>query len=173
MVTFIRPLKSVNLSERTSIVTEGVLAGVMLAAGQHVQVLFPEGVCHLDRHQLTVQAADDLVKATDIARAMVARYGMDEDLGHVSYDTDRPGFLGTGDQSSWLNRRYSDATAERMDAKVRDIVDGVFKRTLALLETNRDLLEQSAQDLLQRETLNEPDLVAMGSKVKRTEAVAA
>ena len=47
-------------------------------------------------------AADDLVKATDIARAMVARYGMDEDLGHVSYDTDRPGFLGTGDQCSWL-----------------------------------------------------------------------
>ncbi|WP_282438758.1 MULTISPECIES: AAA family ATPase [unclassified Brevundimonas] len=97
-------------------------------------------------------AADDLVKATDIARAMVARYGMDEDLGHVSYDTDRPGFLGTGDQSSWLNRRYSDATAERMDAKVRDIVDGVFKRTLTFLETNLDLLEQSAQDLLQRAT---------------------
>ena len=90
-------------------------------------------------------AADDLVKATDIARAMVARYGMDEDLGHVSYDTDRPGFLG----------------------------DGVFKRNLTLLETNLDLLEQSAQDLLQRETLVEPDLVAIGSKVKRTEAVAA
>ena len=98
---------------------------------------------------------------------------MDEDLGHVSYDTDRPGFLGTGDQSSWLNRRYSDATAERMDAKVRDIVDGVFKRTLSLLEANRALLEQSAQDLLQRETLDEPDLVAIGAKVKRTEAVAA
>jgi len=112
-------------------------------------------------------------KATDIARAMVARYGMDEDLGHVSYDTDRPGFLGTGDQASWLNRRYSEATAERMDLKVRDIVDGVFKRTLTLLETNLDLLEQSAQDLLQRETLDEPDLVAIGSKVKRTEAVAA
>lgn len=118
-------------------------------------------------------AADDLVKATDIARAMVARYGMDEDLGHVSYDTDRPGFLGTGDQASWLNRRYSEATAERMDLKVRDIVDGVFKRTLSLLEANRALLEQSAQDLLQRETLDEPDLVAIGSKVKRTEAVAA
>lgn len=36
--------------------------------------------------------------------------------------------------------------------KLRDIVDGVFKRTLTLLETNLDLLEQSAQDLLQRET---------------------
>lgn len=51
--------------------------------------------------------------------------------------------------------------------------DGVFKRTLSLLEANRALLEQSAQDLLQRETLDEPDLVAIGSKVKRTEAVAA
>lgn len=90
-----------------------------------------------------------------------------------SRDSDRPGFLGTGDQSSWLNRRYSDATAERMDAKVRDIVDGVFKRTLTLLETKLDLLEQSAQDPLQRETLDEPNLVAIGSKVKRTEAVAA
>ncbi len=104
-------------------------------------------------------------KATDIARAMVARYGMDEDLGHVSYDTDRPGILGTGDHSSWPNRRYSNATAERMDATVREIVDGVSKRARNLLETNLDLLEQSAQDLLQRETLDEPDLVAMGSKV--------
>ena len=42
-----------------------------------------------------------------------------------------------------------------------------------LQSINRALLEQSAQDLLQRETLDEPDLVAIGSKVKRTEAVAA
>ena len=67
-------------------------------------------------------------KATDIARAMVARYGMDEDLGHVSYDTDRPGFLGTGDQSSWLNRRYSEATAERMDQKVAWVKEGAGDR---------------------------------------------
>lgn len=106
-------------------------------------------------------AADDLVKATDIARAIVARYGMDEDLGHVSYDTDRPGFLGKGDQSSWLNRRYSAATAERMDAKVRDIVEGVFKRARTLLKTNLDLLDQSAQDRLQRATLDETDLVQL------------
>jgi cell division protease FtsH len=122
---------------------------------------------------LSTGAADDLVKATDIARAMVARYGMDADLGHVSYDSERPGFLGTGDASSWLNRRYSEATAERMDQKVREVVDGVFKRTVTLLEANRDLLEQSAQDLLQRETLDEPDLVAIAAKVRRTERAAA
>ncbi|MFZ5783349.1 MAG: cell division protein FtsH, partial [Pseudomonadota bacterium] len=86
---------------------------------------------------------------------------------------ERPGFLGTGDQASWLNRRYSEATAERMDQKVREVVDGVFKRTLALLESNRGLLEQSARDLLQRETLDETELNEIGLKVKRTEAVAA
>jgi len=43
---------------------------------------------------LSTGAVDDLVKATDIAPAMVARYGMDAEPGHVSYDSDRPGFVG-------------------------------------------------------------------------------
>lgn len=51
--------------------------------------------------------------------------------------------------------------------------NGMRRASVTLLETNLDLLEQSAQDLLQRETLDEPDLVAIGSKVNRTEAVAA
>ncbi|OOY26392.1 cell division protein FtsH [Thioclava sp. L04-15] len=115
---------------------------------------------------LSTGAADDLVKATDIARAMVARYGMDPDLGHVSYDSERPGFLGTGDQSSWLNRRYSEATAEAMDRKVRDIVDGVFERAVALLTTNRALLEETARRLLEKETLDETDLAEVQGKVQ-------
>ncbi|MEG3116667.1 ATP-dependent zinc metalloprotease FtsH [Salinicola sp. 4072] len=122
---------------------------------------------------LSTGAADDLVKATDIARAMVARYGMDEELGHVSYDTDRPGFLGTGDQTSWLNRRYSEATAERMDAAVKAIIDKVFARTVAILEANRALLEETARELLDRETLDEPDLAAVAEKVRVPEVAAA
>ncbi len=122
---------------------------------------------------LSTGAADDLVKATDIARAMVARYGMDPDLGHVSYDSERPGFLGTGDQSSWLNRRYSDATAERMDRKVREVIDGVFDRTLSMLEANRDLLAETARSLLERETLDEADLAAIAARVRRPERSAA
>ncbi|GAB4258395.1 MAG: ATP-dependent zinc metalloprotease FtsH [Pararhodobacter sp.] len=116
---------------------------------------------------LSTGAADDLVKATDIARAMVARYGMDPDLGHVSYDTDRPGFLGSGDQSSWLNRRYSDATAERMDAKVREVIDRVFDRTLALLDANRELLKETSRALLERETLGDSELSAIAERVER------
>ncbi|MFP4405731.1 ATP-dependent zinc metalloprotease FtsH [Rhodosalinus sp.] len=116
---------------------------------------------------LSTGAADDLVKATDIARAMIARYGMDDDLGHVSYDTDRPGFLGTGEQSSWLNRRYSDATAERMDAKVREVIDAVFRRTVAILSDNADLLRDSAAQLLEQETLDDRDLGAIAARVVR------
>ncbi|WPY96823.1 ATP-dependent zinc metalloprotease FtsH [Limimaricola variabilis] len=119
---------------------------------------------------LSTGAADDLVKATDIARAMVARYGMDPDLGHVSYDTDRPGFLGTGDQSSWLNRRYSEATAERMDAAVKEVIERIFDETVSLLETNRTLLESTSKSLLDRETLDEPGLQAIAKQVKSPKA---
>lgn len=122
---------------------------------------------------LSTGAADDLVKATDIARAMVARYGMDPELGHVSYDSDRPGYLGTGDQSSWLNRRYSDATAERMDAAVKNVIDRIFERTIKVLEDNRGLLESTARDLLERETLDEPDLQAIAEKVRGAEKLSA
>ena len=122
---------------------------------------------------LSTGAADDLVKATDIARAMVARYGMDPNLGHVSYDTERPGFLGTGDQSAWLNRRHSEATAERMDTAVKAIIDDIFARTVALLDANRALLEETSRDLLDRETLDEPDLRAIAEKVRTQEVEAA
>jgi cell division protease FtsH len=87
----------------------------------------------------------------------------------VSYDTERPGFLGTGDQPNWLTRRYSEATAERMDAAVRELVERIFERTVALLESNRDLLESTAKDLLERETLDEPDLKSVSEKVRRPE----
>ena len=122
---------------------------------------------------LSTGAADDLVKATDIARAMVARYGMDPNLGHVSYDTERPGFLGTGDQSPWLNRRHSEAVAERMDTAVKAIIDDIFARTVALLDANRALLEETSRDLLDRETLDEPDLRAIAEKVRTQEVEAA
>ncbi|KRW93760.1 ATP-dependent zinc metalloprotease FtsH [Paracoccus sp. MKU1] len=115
---------------------------------------------------LSTGAADDLVKATDIARAMVTRYGMDRDLGHVSYDSDRPGFLGANEQATWLSRRYSEATAQRIDAAVKRITDEIFARTVALLEANRELLEQSARALLERETLEDAELRAFAARVR-------
>ncbi|TDL74880.1 ATP-dependent metallopeptidase FtsH/Yme1/Tma family protein [Palleronia sediminis] len=116
---------------------------------------------------LSTGASDDLARATDIARSMVARYGMDEELGHVSYDNERPNFLGQSEQGSWLNRRYSDATAERMDQAVKEVIDRIFERTVTLLTENRELLKKSSTDLLERETLEDADLKRIASEVQR------
>jgi cell division protease FtsH len=116
---------------------------------------------------LSTGAADDLAKATDIARAMVARYGMDPELGHVSYDTERPGFLGNGAPPAFHTRNYSEATAARMDAAVKQVLDDIFKRALTLLKLNRALLEESARELLETETLDEPDLLSIAERVKK------
>ncbi|WP_306120886.1 MULTISPECIES: ATP-dependent zinc metalloprotease FtsH [unclassified Roseitalea] len=113
---------------------------------------------------LSTGAADDLAKATDIARSMAARYGMDEELGSVSYDSDRPGFLGERRQS-YLERRYSEATAERLDNAVKEIISEVFQRTLRILERNRAVLEDSARELLSRETLDDDDLQAFKKRI--------
>lgn len=106
---------------------------------------------------LSTGAVDDLAKVTDIARSMVARYGMDEALGHVCWDSERPGFL---DQVELPQpaRRYGDATADGLDRAVRTLIDGLFDRTIALLRDRRDRLDRGAKALLDRETLEEADL---------------
>ena len=106
---------------------------------------------------LSTGAADDLAKVTDIARSMVMRYGMDENLGHVSYESDRPTFLGDTPMLG-RERRYSDETARDIDEAVKGIVERAYARTIALLKRRRDVLEKGARRLLEKETLLEEDL---------------
>ncbi len=109
---------------------------------------------------LSTGAADDLAKATDIARSMVARYGMDSDLGNVSYESERTSFL--NDRAPrYIERSYSEATAEAMDAAVREVLTGGFSQALDILTRNRDLLDRAAAELLEIETLEETDLRAL------------
>ncbi len=106
---------------------------------------------------LSTGAADDLARATDIARSMVARYGMDADLGSVSYEADKSSFL--GDRTpGYLERSYSEATAEAMDVAVREVLREVSQRALEILTNNRDILERAASRLLKVETLDEAAL---------------
>ncbi|MBX4871386.1 ATP-dependent zinc metalloprotease FtsH [Rhizobium bangladeshense] len=116
---------------------------------------------------LSTGAADDLVKVTDIARAMVTRYGMTEKLGHVALEKDRRSFLAT-DQPYYgpQEREYSDETAATVDEEVRRIVDETFDRTVALLRERKKTLERAAQLLLQNETLNESDLKLLLARVE-------
>jgi cell division protease FtsH len=111
-------------------------------------------------------AADDLAKATDIARSMVARFGMDDELGGVSYESERSGFLGPGEGQPYFERKYSEATARHIDIAVKRIIDRAFLRSLALLRTNRAVLREGARRLLESETLEEDALQALGAKLE-------
>jgi cell division protease FtsH len=107
---------------------------------------------------LSTGAADDLAKVTDIARSMVMRFGMDDTLGHVSYDPGGHGFLGQQGSQTYLERRYSEETAKHIDEAVKRIIDETFARVLGILRDNRAILETCARVLLQKETLNEGEL---------------
>jgi cell division protease FtsH len=115
--------------------------------------------------ELSTGASDDLAKVTDIARSLVTRYGMTEELGLVVYEKSPHSFLGgEPQQMTYLERSYSEATAREIDAAVKAIVDAAFRRTLTLLREQRDTLERGARLLLEHETLDEADLAALLAK---------
>ncbi|HYD42036.1 MAG TPA: ATP-dependent zinc metalloprotease FtsH [Anaeromyxobacter sp.] len=121
---------------------------------------------HLVYGHYSTGAADDLGKASDIARSMVTRYGMAGGLGPVSYQTEPEGFLG---QVTGTRRLYSEETAREIDLAVRELLDGAFRRARNLLKANQPVLEEGARTLLARETLTGDDLAALLARVK-TEA---
>ncbi len=100
-------------------------------------------------------AADDLSRATDIARDMATRFAMVPGLGPVTYEAEPAGFLGP---QPLQRRDYSEQTAREIDLAVRDIVSQAFARSEALLRARRQTLERAARLLLERETLVDPDL---------------
>jgi cell division protease FtsH len=108
---------------------------------------------------LSTGAADDLAKATDIARSMVTRYGMDEGLGHATYETERPTFLGMPTPGE--PRNLSEDTTRRIDSATRLIVNAAFERAQHILEQHRTVLEAGAKQLLEQETLDQADLQAL------------
>jgi len=110
-------------------------------------------------------AADDLAKATDIARSMVARFGMDDELGGVSYESDRSAILGPVEGQTYLERKYSEATAQRIDVALKRVIDRAFARSLTLLRANRAVLNEGAQRLLEAETLEEDALRQLAKKL--------
>jgi len=105
-------------------------------------------------------AADDLRRVTDIARSMVTRYGMSEALGSVAYDREPGTFLtGPNPLLPHAEHDYGEATADAIDSEVRAIVDRALERTLGILRERREALERTARRLLEKETLDEADLV--------------
>ncbi|HEX6118771.1 MAG TPA: ATP-dependent zinc metalloprotease FtsH [Dongiaceae bacterium] len=122
---------------------------------------------------LSTGAADDLAKATDIARAMVTRYGMSEELGHVALEKDQRSFLSPNPLFAGPRERdFSDQTASAIDQLVRWIVDRAFERAVAILTRNRTALEHAAKRLLEKETLDEHEVQQLLQSHEQRVAVA-
>ena len=116
--------------------------------------------------ELSTGAADDLAKATDIARDMVTRYGMDEGLGYIAYETARAPML-DGLPTAPHEHGVSEDTRRRIDEAIRGIVMAGFERATAILVAHRAVLDRSARALLERETLDEAALVALTADLPR------
>ena len=93
-------------------------------------------------------AQDDLRKVTDSAYGQVLKYGMNERVGHVSFDT-----------SEAINKPYSEATGKIVDEEVRLMIDAAMKKTMELLTEKKDLVEKLAEVLLEKEVLEREDMV--------------
>ena len=100
---------------------------VMMGGRASEQVVFNE---------ISTGASDDLVRATDLARAMVLRYGMSSALGNVAYDRERSPFLQPNIPVP-QNREYSEETAKAIDNTVRALVDRALERAISILKMNR------------------------------------
>ncbi len=152
--TMQRPIEDRFLMDRAELVNRMT---VLLGGRAAESLVYPD---------VSTGAGDDLSKATDIARAMAVRYGMDKTLGQVTYEPETSSVMEVPGAADWHARRYGEKTAEAIDSAVQVLIEGAFQRAMAILRTNRDLLDQSAGRLLTQETFSSEELTEIAAKLQ-------
>ncbi|NDA60699.1 MAG: ATP-dependent zinc metalloprotease FtsH [Chitinophagia bacterium] len=100
--------------------------------------------------KISTGAANDLQQITRIAYSMVTAYGMNKNVGNVSfYDPS---------QENTFTKPYSEETGRMIDEEVRSIIDAAYQRTLQLLEEKKQAVEILAKELLSKEVLHKTDV---------------
>ena len=101
--------------------------------------------------KISTGALSDLERITKLAYSIVTVYGMNKEIGNLSfYDSKQSDYT--------FNKPYSEATAERIDVEVKKIIDSAYERTKDLLIHHREKLEILAKELLEKEILFQADL---------------
>nr|WP_292964998.1 MULTISPECIES: ATP-dependent zinc metalloprotease FtsH [unclassified Allomuricauda] len=103
-------------------------------------------------NEISSGALDDLEKVTKQAYTMVSYYGLDEEIGPISY------YDSSGDNERLLGKPYSEEMAKQIDHEARDLIMSAYERTKNLLIQHRDELEKLAQLLLEKEVVDKDDL---------------
>ena len=112
--------------------------------------------------KVTTGAGNDIERATAMARRMVTQFGMSELIGPMAIgDSEAEVFLG---RDITQRRQVSEQTAQQVDAEVKRILDEAYEQARLVLEESRELLEQIALALLERESLDreQVELLAEG-----------
>jgi cell division protease FtsH len=120
---------------------------------QNIAVLFGGRIAEeIFMDQMTTGASNDFERATDIARNMVTRWGMSDELGPMVYgENEGEVFLG---RSVTVHKNVSETTMQKVDAEIRRIVDQQYQLARKLIEQHRDKVETMAKALLEWETLD-------------------
>jgi cell division protease FtsH len=122
-------------------------------------------------HQMTTGAGNDIERATELARKMVTSWGMSEKLGPVTFGKKEEHiFLG---REIGQSKDYSEKTAVDIDGEVTRFVSEAYDVAKALLEKNVDLLEAFAKNLLEKETMDGPEIDALITEVHALKPVPA
>ena len=110
-------------------------------------------------NEITTGAANDIERATDLARRMVRQWGMSEKLGPINYgDSHKEVFLGK-DYSHI--REYSEETALQIDNEVRNIIIKCMDNAKKILIEKKELLHRLAMTLVEKETLDAKEIAAI------------
>jgi cell division protease FtsH len=125
-----------------------------------ITILFGGRVAEeLFMNQMTTGASNDFERATDLARKIVTRFGMTDEMGPVIYgENDSEVFLG---RSVTTHKNVSEATMQKIDDTIRGILDKQYNLAKKLLSDNRDKVEKMAKLLLEQETLDMKEINAI------------
>jgi cell division protease FtsH len=159
--------------QKVSIIARGMAAGYTLALPEEDRTLMPRkkflaemigllggrAAEELVFDDITSGAANDIERVTQLARSMVTRLGMSDELGPMVYgQKEELIFLG---REISEQRDYSEAVAEQIDQEVRTIVDQCYQHARQILAEYRDRLDAVAQKLLEVETISREEFEAI------------
>ena len=103
-------------------------------------------------NKISTGALSDLEKVTKQARAMVTIYGLNEELGNITY------YDSSGQSEYGFTKPYSEETAQKIDEEISKIIEAQYQRAIDLLQDNKDKLTALADRLLDKEVIFKDDL---------------
>jgi cell division protease FtsH len=109
---------------------------------------------------ITTGASQDIKQVTAVARSMVTKYGMSDNLGLINYDSGESDEVFLGKEIG-QNRPYGEVIATAIDEEVKIIVDDCYKKAKSLIQENIDVLHKCATLLLEKERINQQEFEAL------------